>query len=43
MLSGGLDMAVNRQLVVNLTINFIWQSEISDDDTEFMASLNYWF
>lgn len=43
MLTGGLDYVVNRRLVVNLTINFIWQDAISDDDTEFMASLNYGF
>ncbi len=43
MLTGGMDYAANRHLVVNLTINFIWQSDISDDDTEFMASLNYAF
>jgi hypothetical protein len=43
MLTGGLDKALNRRLVVNLTINFIWQSDISDDDTEFLASLNYGF
>jgi hypothetical protein len=43
MLSGGLDLALNRQLIVNLTINFIWQSAISDDDTEFLATLNYGF
>jgi hypothetical protein len=43
MLTGGLDKALNRRLVVNLTINFIWQSAISDDDTEFLASLNYGF
>lgn len=41
MLTGGLDMALNRRLIVSLTINFIWQSAISDDDTEFYASLNY--
>ena len=28
MLTGGLDKALNRRLVVNLTINFIWQSAI---------------
>lgn len=43
MLTGGLDKALNRRLVVNLTINFIWQSDISDDDTEFMATINYGF
>lgn len=43
MLTGGLDYAANRRLILNLTINFIWQSDISDDDTEFMASLNYGF
>jgi hypothetical protein len=43
MLTGGLDMALNRRLIVNLTINFIWQSAISDDDTEFLATLNYGF
>jgi hypothetical protein len=43
LLSGGLDYALNRRLIVNLTINFIWQSDISDDDTEFMASINFGF
>lgn len=43
MLTGGLDMPLNRRLIVSLTINFIWQSAISDDDTEFYASLNYGF
>jgi hypothetical protein len=43
MLTGGVDKALNRLLVVNLTINFIWESAISDDDTEFMATLNYGF
>jgi hypothetical protein len=43
MLTGGIDKAMNRRLVVNLTINFIWQSDISDDDTEFLATLNYGF
>jgi len=43
MLTGGIDKALNRRLVVNLTINFIWQSDISDDDTEFLASINYGF
>jgi hypothetical protein len=43
MLTGGLDLALNRRLVVNLTINYIWQSGISDDDTEFLATLNYGF
>jgi hypothetical protein len=43
MLTGGIDKAFNRRLVLNLTINFIWQSDISDDDTEFLASINYGF
>jgi len=43
MLTGGMDLALNRRLIVNLTINFIWQSAISDDDTEFLATLNYGF
>jgi hypothetical protein len=43
MLTGGMDYALNRRLIVNLTLNFIWQSDISDDDTEFMATLNYGF
>jgi hypothetical protein len=43
MVTGGLDYAVNRRLIVNLTLNYIWQSAISDDDTEFMATLNYGF
>ena len=43
MVTGGLDVAVSRRLIVDLTINYIWQSSISDDDTEFMATLNYGF
>lgn len=43
MLTGGMDMALKHRLIVSLTINFIWQSAISDDDTEFYASLNYGF
>lgn len=43
MLTGGLDMALKRRLVLSMTINFIWQSDISDDDTEFMVTLNYGF
>ena len=43
MVTGGLDFALNHRLILNLTLNYIWQSSISDDDTEFMASLNYGF
>ena len=43
MVTGGLDFALNDQLIMNVTLNYIWQSSISDDDTEFMASLNYGF
>ncbi len=43
MLTGGMDMALNRRLILSLAINFIWQSAISDDDTEFYASINYGF
>jgi hypothetical protein len=43
MVTGGMDMPVNPHLILNLTINFIWQSSISDDDTEFMATVNYGF
>lgn len=43
MVTGGLDVALARRLIVDLTINYIWQSSISDDDTEFMATLNYGF
>jgi hypothetical protein len=43
MVTGGLDFALNRRLIVNLTLNYIWQSAISDDDSEFMATLNYGF
>jgi len=39
----GLDLAVKPRVVVNLTINYIWQSAISDDDTEFALTLNYGF
>lgn len=43
MVTGGVDFALNHRLILNLTLNYIWQSSISDDDTEFMASLNYGF
>ena len=43
MVTGGLDFAFNHRLILNATLNYIWQSSISDDDTEFMASLNYGF
>lgn len=43
MVTGGIDYAWKRRLVVNLTLNYIWQDAISDDDTEFLASLNYAF
>ena len=39
----GIDKAFSRRLVLNLTINYIWQDAISDDDTEFLASINYGF
>ena len=43
MVTGGLDLAVKPRVIVNLTINYIWQSAISDDDTEFAVTLNYGF
>jgi hypothetical protein len=43
MVTGGVDYARSRHLVLNLTLNYIWQDKISDDDTEFMASVNYAF
>ena len=41
MVTVGLDFAIRPRLIVNLTINYIWQSAISDDDTEFAVTLNY--
>jgi hypothetical protein len=43
MLTGGMDIPLKRHLVASLAINYIWQDAISDDDTEFMASINYGF
>jgi hypothetical protein len=43
MVTGGLDFALRPRLIVNLTINYIWQNTISDDDTEFAVTLNYGF
>jgi hypothetical protein len=43
MVTGGVDYARGRHLLFNLTLNYIWQDAISDDDTEFMASVNYVF
>ena len=43
MVTGGLDFALRPRLIVNLTVNYIWQSSISDDDTEFAVTLNYGF
>ena len=39
----GLDVALRPRLIVNVTINYIWQNTISDDDTEFAVTLNYGF
>jgi hypothetical protein len=39
----GLDLAVKPRVIVNLTVNYIWQNTISDDDTEFALTLNYGF
>ena len=43
MVTGGLDFALRPRLIANLTVNYIWQSSISDDDTEFALTLNYGF
>ena len=43
MVTGGLDFALKPRPIVNLTINYIWQNTISDDDTEFAVTLNYGF
>jgi hypothetical protein len=43
MATGGLDFALRPRLIVNLTVNYIWQSSISDDDTELAVTLNYGF
>ena len=39
----GLDVALRPRVIVNVTINYIWQTSISDDDTEFAVTLNYGF
>ena len=41
MVTGGLDFALKPPLIVNLTINYILQNTISDDDTEFAVTLNF--
>jgi hypothetical protein len=43
MLTGGMDIPLKRHLTASLAINYIWQDAISDDDTEFLASINYGF
>jgi hypothetical protein len=43
MVTGGFDVPLGHRLVLNLTINYMWQSAIDDLDGEFLATINYGF
>jgi len=41
MVTGGIDLPLNDRLVLNFTINYMWQVAIDDLDGEFLVSINY--
>ena len=43
MVTGGIDLPFNDRLVLNFTINYMWQDAIDDLDGEFQVSINYGF
>ncbi len=43
MVTGGVDAAVARDLLLKLELNVIFQTAISDTDLEFVSTLNYRF
>jgi hypothetical protein len=43
MVTGGVDAAVARNLLLKLELNVIFQTAVSDTDLEFVSTLNYRF
>jgi len=41
MVTGGIDLPLGNRLVLNFTINYMWQAAIDDLDGEFLMSINY--
>lgn len=41
MVTGGIDLPFYNRLVLNVTINYMWQAAIDDLDGELIMSLNY--
>jgi len=41
MVTGGIDLPLDSRLVLNVTINYMWQVAIDDLDGEFLVSINY--
>jgi hypothetical protein len=41
MVTGGVDVSLGNRLVLNLTINYMWQTAIDDIDGEVLMSINY--
>jgi hypothetical protein len=43
MVTGGIDVPFKNRLVLNVTIDYMWQDSISDVDGELLVSINYGF
>jgi hypothetical protein len=43
MVTGGIDLPLRNRLVLNVTINYMWQTTIDDLDGELLVSINYGF
>jgi hypothetical protein len=41
MVTGGIDLPLGHRLILNVTINYMWQTAIDDLDGELLVSLNY--
>jgi len=41
MVTGGIDLPLGNRLVLNVTINYMWQIAIDDLDGELLVSINY--
>jgi hypothetical protein len=41
MVTGGIDLPLGNRLVLNVTINYMWQTAIDDLDGELLVSINY--
>jgi hypothetical protein len=43
MVTGGIDVPFKKRLILNVTIDYMWQDSISDVDGELLVSINYGF